>query len=159
MQAASPQQAGGTPGISSTVPVPILSRRIVDKPQASDSDTNAPPAPLVPSADHGNAFGSGSDASFTAGGVGGSPMPSHRGPSASALLEYIRHLNRLSANEPQASIVSSDEPGASLAPSDSPAPMGLRGRLAALAGIDPDNPDQLAPPVGGLLARLLAVRR
>jgi hypothetical protein len=31
---------------------------------------------------------------------------------------------------------------------------GLAGRIAALAGIDPDNPDQPVPPPGGLLARL-----
>lgn len=47
-----------------------------------------------------------------------------------------------------------------LAPSD-PAnyPGGLLGRLAAFAGIDPQNPDQFAPPAGGLLGRYLSGRR
>jgi hypothetical protein len=36
---------------------------------------------------------------------------------------------------------------------------GLAGRIAALAGIDSDNPDQPVPPSGGLLARLLAAQR
>ena len=36
---------------------------------------------------------------------------------------------------------------------------GLAGRIAALAGVDPDNPDQPMPPPGGLLARLLAAQR
>ncbi len=36
---------------------------------------------------------------------------------------------------------------------------GLAGRIAALAGIDPDNPDQPVPPPGGLLALLLAAQR
>jgi hypothetical protein len=71
----------------------------------------------------------------------------------------IRYLRRTDGSTPPASVSDTGAPGVSLAPSDSPAPMGLPGRLAALAGIDPDNPDQLAPPVGGLLARLLAIRR
>jgi hypothetical protein len=36
---------------------------------------------------------------------------------------------------------------------------GLAGRIAALSGIDPDNPDQPVPPPGGLLALLLAAQR
>jgi hypothetical protein len=36
---------------------------------------------------------------------------------------------------------------------------GLAGRIAALSGFDPDNPDQPVPQPGGLLARLLAARR
>jgi hypothetical protein len=36
---------------------------------------------------------------------------------------------------------------------------GLLGRLAALAGVDPQNPDQLAPPAGGLLGLYLNGRR
>ena len=47
-----------------------------------------------------------------------------------------------------------------LAPSDNSAPTGgLAGRIAALAGIDPDHPDQPVPKPGGLLALLLAARR
>jgi len=32
---------------------------------------------------------------------------------------------------------------------------GLAGRIAALSGIDPDNPDRPVPPPGGLLKLLL----
>jgi len=45
-----------------------------------------------------------------------------------------------------------------LAPSDDSIPMGgLAGRISALTGIDPNNPD--TPPAGGLLALLLAAQR
>ena len=40
-----------------------------------------------------------------------------------------------------------------------PSGSGLPGRIAALSGIDPDNPDQPVPPPGGLLALLLAAQR
>jgi hypothetical protein len=92
MQAASPPQAGGTPGISSTMLVPILSRRIADQPQAPAFDTGVPAVPLAPS----------DDRNFSG---------------------------------------------------------GLAGRIAALAGIDPDNPDRPVPPPGGLLALLLAAQQ
>lgn len=43
---------------------------------------------------------------------------------------------------------------------DDSIPMGgLAGRIAALAGIDPDNPDQPVPPPGGLLKLLLGLAR
>lgn len=107
-----------------------------------------------------NAFVSGNDAlSRAAGGGNSSSRPGQsQGPTASTLLEYIQHLNQLSANEPQAPIFERGAPGASLAPSDSPIPMGgLAGRIAALTGFDPDNPD--APPPGGLLKLLLAAQQ
>jgi hypothetical protein len=36
---------------------------------------------------------------------------------------------------------------------------GLAGRLAALAGIDPENPEQPAPQLGGLLGRFFSSTR
>jgi hypothetical protein len=165
MQAAPPLQAGETPGISSNNPVPILSRVIADRPQASVVETSGSAVPFAPSNEvfspaRGNAFAAGSGASLLAGGAGGSSMPGLQGSSASTLLEYIRHLNQLSANKLQVPAVDPDSPGASLAPSDSPTPMGgLAGRIAALAGIDPDNPDRPVPPPGGLLALLLAAQQ
>jgi hypothetical protein len=168
MQAAPPLQAAGTPETSSTMPVRILSRRIVDEPQASVFDTSAPAVPFVPSngsfsPDRRNTFVSRSDASSLTGGAGDSSSmsgPEKSQGSTPSLLEYIQRLNRLSANKPQTSMVDPDAPGASFAPSDSPSPMGgLAGRIAALAGIDPDNPDQPVPPPGGLLALLLAAQR
>jgi hypothetical protein len=166
MQAAPPPQAGGTPGITSTMPVRILSRVNADKPQASVFDASAPAVPFAlstngSSADRRNAFASGGDASSLAAGAGDAPsMRGLQGPTSSTLLEYIRHLNQLSANKLQAPTVDPDAPGASLAPSDSPTPMGgLAGRIAALAGLDPDNRDQPVPPPGGLLALLLAAQQ
>ncbi|MET3839767.1 hypothetical protein [Bradyrhizobium sp. OAE829] len=160
MQAVPLPQAGGTPGISSTRPVRYLSRTNAEQPQTSVFDRSAPTVPFVPfkevfSPARGNAFASGSDASSSAGSAGGSSMPGPQGSSASTLLEYIRHLNQLDATKPQPSTVGSD---ASLAPSDSSIPMGgLTGRIAALTGFDPDNPD--APPPGGLLKLLLAAQQ
>lgn len=161
MKAAPPPQAGQT---SSTMPVRILSRVSADKPQASLFDASAPAVPFVPanevfSSDRRNAFGRGNDASSRIGGAGDSPsMSGPQGSSSSALLEYIQYLNRLAANKPQAPVFDSGVPGVAL--SDSPTPMGgLAGRIAALAGIDPDNPDRPVPPPGGLLALLLAAQQ
>jgi len=113
----------------------------------------------ISSSDRRNAFATGNEPISLAGGTGGSSMRDPQGPNASTLLEYIRNLNQLVANNPQATMIDTDAPGSSLAPSDSPTPMGLPGRLAALAGIDPDSPDRPAPPAGGLLALLLAAQR
>jgi hypothetical protein len=45
-------------------------------------------------------------------------------------------------------------------PTSTPESMGgLAGRLAALAGIDPNDPDQTAPPTGGLFGLLLRGQR
>ena len=172
------------PSIFSTKPIRYLRRTDGSTPPASVSDTGAPVARFVLPDQLNNASGgrtdwaaalaglaappqrrgafvSGNDAlSRAAGGDSSSSRPGQaQGPMAPTLLEYIRHLNQLSANTPRAPILERAAPGASLAPSDSPVPMGLPGRLAALAGIDPDNPDQLAPPPGGLLARLRAIGR
>jgi len=165
MQAVPPPPAGGVPGISSTNPVRYLSRRVADQPQGSVFDTSRTAAPYVPASeafalDRRNAFVNGSDAASPAGGVGSSSsVPGPQGSAPSALLEYIQRLNQLSANKPQTSMSGPDVPGASLTPSGSPGPGGLAGRIAALSGIDPDNPDQPVPPPGGLLALLLAAQR
>jgi len=109
MQAAPPPQAGATPGTSRSVPLRILSRKLADEPPASVFDTSAPAVPFAPSNEvfspPGNAFVSGSDASFPAGDAGGSSMPRPQGLSASALLAYIRHLNQLDVSKPHASIL------------------------------------------------------
>ena len=60
----------------------------------------------------------------------------------------------------QAPTVDTRGAAAPLAPSEDSIPMGgLAGRIAALAGIDPDNPDRPVPPPGGLLALLLAAQQ
>jgi hypothetical protein len=51
------------------------------------------------------------------------------------------------------------DPGSPRGMIDGSSPMGgLPGRIAALSGIDPDNPDQPVPQPGGLLALLLAAQ-
>jgi len=166
VQAAPSPHAGGTPEISSTKPIRYLSRRIADQPQVSVFDTSRPAAPYVPGREafalaRRNACVSWSDAASRAGRAGGSSsMSGLQGSARSTLLEYIQRLKQLDANKPQASILDPDVSGGSLAPPDRPSPMGgLAGRIAALAGMDPDNPEQSVPPSGGLLARLLAAQR
>lgn len=70
----------------------------------------------------------------------------------------VRYLSRRIANQPQASAFDAGVPAVPFAPSDDRRfSGGLAGRIAALAGIDPGNPDQRSP--GGLLGLLLAARR
>jgi hypothetical protein len=148
-----------TPGIASTTPGRVLSRRNFDKPQSSVFGTSKPAVRFAPSdgifsVDRRNALVSGSDDPSLAGGSSDySSMPEPRkfqGSTPPALLKYIQLLNQPSANTPQAPF----------APSDSPSPTGgLAGRIAALAGIDPNNPDQPVPQSGGLLGLLLDARR
>jgi len=69
----------------------------------------------------------------------------------------VRYLSRRIVNQPQTSAFDANPP---VVPWDDPNFRGgLAGRIAALAGIDPDNPDQPVPPPGGLLALLLAAQR
>jgi hypothetical protein len=78
-----------------------------------------------------------------------------QGSTPSPLLEYIQSLKQLDGNKPQASAIDTRAPAATLVPPDEPNFMGgIAGRIAALAGIDPQNPDQFAPPVGGVLGGL-----
>jgi hypothetical protein len=166
-----------------TKPIRYVSRRDGKPPPASISDTGAPAAQFVLPDQLNNSSGgrtdwaaalaglalpqqrrnasvSGNDAlSRAVGGGSSSSRPEQsQSSAASTLPEYIQRLNQLNADASQASIVDPNAPGASLAPSDSPTPMGgLAGRIAALTGFDPDNPD--APPAGGLLALLLAAQQ
>lgn len=166
MQAAPPPRVEGMPGISSTKPVRILSRRIADMPPASVFDSSAPAVPFVPanevfSPDRRNAFVNGSDVAAPPGGAGdSSSVPGSSGSTPSGLLNYIQYLDQPGANKPQAFVFDPGAPEASFASSGNSAPMGgLAGRIAVLAGIDPDNPDRPVPKPGGLLALLLAANR
>jgi hypothetical protein len=72
----------------------------------------------------------------------------------------IRYLSRRIVNQPQTPAFDTSLPVVPSVPlDDRNFSGGLAGRIAALAGIDPDNPDQPAPPPGGLLALLLAAQR
>jgi hypothetical protein len=60
---------------------------------------------------------------------------------------YLEYLKRLNAKQAQASTVATSAPAAPLAPSDdSNLSGGMLGRLMAMVGIDPRNPNQLAQP-------------
>jgi hypothetical protein len=60
---------------------------------------------------------------------------------------YLQYQKRSDANPSPASAAEAGTPAATLVPSDdSSFSGGLLGRLAALMGVDPKNPDQLAPP-------------
>jgi hypothetical protein len=74
------------------------------------------------------------------------PQQSH-GPAPPYIQEYLQYLNQLNGNHPRASAFDPSVPAAPFDVSD-PTPFsgGLPGRLAAVAGIDPQNPNQFAPP-------------
>ena len=74
-----------------------------------------------------------------------SPVPPQ---GALSLMDaYLQYRERLNVSPSQASAMDASAPAASLVPSDdSNFSGGPLGRLAALMGVDPQNPNQLAPP-------------
>ncbi len=121
------------------------------------------PPPLGGLLDNSNAAGNNDRNWFTAlagnsisptGGSGdtrSSPTPEpqqSQGPTPAYIQEYLQYLSQLNGNHSWASVF---DPGVPAAPFDvsDPTPFsgGLQGRLAALAGIDPQNPNQFAPPL------------
>jgi hypothetical protein len=78
------------------------------------------------------------------------PMSAPQNPQGPLSLSdaYLEYLKRLNASQLlPASAADSSAPAAPLVPSDDPNfPGGLLGRLMAVAGVDPLNPNQLAPP-------------
>jgi hypothetical protein len=73
--------------------------------------------------------------------------PSPAPPPTSAGGMPVRILGRSIAGQPQASVFDTGAPAAPLSPSeDANFSGGLLGRLAALTGLDPQNPTQPAPP-------------
>jgi hypothetical protein len=110
-----------------------------------NADAAAPPVPnrRIASIDgnDSNASSNGPDTAFTP------PVSAQQNPQGPLSLNdaYLEHLKRLNANQPQAPASDSNAPP--LAPlDDSSFSGGLPGRLAALLGVDPQNPDQPAPP-------------
>lgn len=66
---------------------------------------------------------------------------------ADLIMNRIRSLREQAAGNPQASAYDAGGTAAPLVPSDNQnSSGGLPGRIAALAGIDPQNPTQFAPP-------------
>jgi hypothetical protein len=89
--------------------------------------------------------GDGSFLDFLAGLAPRNSPPAPPAPSAGGM--PVRILGRSIAGQPQASVFDTGVPAAPLAPSeDANFSDGLLGRLAALAGLDPQNPTQPAPP-------------
>ena len=112
-------------------------------------NANAPQVPFTPNRQDspgGNAatpVASGSSGAFA---PPMSPLQDSQG-ALSLNGAYLEYLKRLNADQSQASAFDTSAPAAPLAPSDdSSLSGGLLGRLMAIAGIDPQNPDQLAPP-------------
>jgi hypothetical protein len=119
--------------------------------QASTIDAGAPAAPFV--SDRQNTFGNGSGAASPASQPGDAlapPMSAPQNPQGPLSLNdaYLEYLKRQSASQLlPASAADSSAPAAPLVPSDDANfSGGLLGRLMAVAGVDPLNPNQLAPP-------------
>jgi hypothetical protein len=91
-----------------------------------------------------------------AGGASDNPAP----PRQTGGNSPVRYLSRKIVDQPQPSAFGTGVPAGPFAPFDDRSfSVGLAGPIAALAGIDPDNPDQPVAEPGGLLARLLAAQR
>lgn len=106
--------------------------------RTSAFDTGAPPVPFV--SPDGATGGLSSDPSPTP------PQENPQGP-LSLMDAYLEYRKQLDASPPQASAFDAGAPAAPLVPAaDANLSGGLLGRLAALMGVDPSNPDQFAPP-------------
>ena len=121
------------------------------KPQASAIDAGTPAVPFV--SDRQNTFGNGSDATSPSSDPGDALAPPTSGPQnpqrpLSLNDAYLEYLKRLNASQLlPASAADSSAPAAPLVPSDDANfSGGLLGRLMAVAGVDPLNANQLAPP-------------
>jgi len=132
-QPAPAQAVRGIPGISNARPIRYLSPIDANTSPASVFDNGATAAQFV--------------------------LPGQQN-SSDRPTDWAATLAGLGPLSPTRAVPAPQAGGASPAPSDSPSPMGgLVGRIAALSGIDPHNPDQPVPQPGGLLALLLAAQR
>jgi ribosome-associated translation inhibitor RaiA len=139
-------RAGATDNNLNSEPVRILSRRIVDRSPASVFDTSAPAVSSRNTPEP--------QSSRPLGIFGGKPMPNSPAPPP------IWNLPAGGGPKPGAFRLGLPSTPVALLPASTPEFIGgLAGRLAALAGIDPNNPDQTAPPAGGLLGLLLRGQR
>jgi len=103
------------------------------------------PLPLGGLPDNSDGSSDGNWFDFLAGAPSGNPPQS--APPQTAGSKPVRTLGRRIVGQPQASVFDTSAPAAPFAPSDDPHfSGGLLGRLAALAGIDPQNPTQPALP-------------
>jgi hypothetical protein len=118
--------------------------------QVSPIDAGAPAALFA--SNRQNLFDNANGVASPAGDPGGVFAPPTSAPQdqqgpLSLNEAYLLHRKRLDANALQASAMDAGVPAAPLAPpDDSNFSGGLLGRIAALMGVDPQNPDRLAPP-------------
>jgi hypothetical protein len=130
-----PASVQGAPGDK---PVRYLGRRSHGISQGSAFDTSAPAVPLASPDGIAGAFGNAP-----------SPMlqPQNSGGPLSLMDAYLQYRKRLDANQSRASAIDANAPAAPFVPSDdSNFSGGLLGRMAALMGVDPQNPNQFALP-------------
>lgn len=131
------------------------------KSQAPSFDAGAPKVPFV--SDRQESFNNGNGAASPSGGSGDTIAPPTSAPQnpqgpLSLMNAYLQYRKRLDAGPSQASAIDASAPGATLVPSDdSSLSGGLLGRMAALMGVDPQNPDQpCAAAAGRRPARLVS---
>lgn len=128
--AAAPVEGGGSGR--------YLGRRTYGASQGAAFDAGAPVASVA--SRNGIASGSGNSASP-------GPQPQKSQGPLSLMDAYLQYRKRLDANPSQAPAMDASAPAATLAPSDdSGFSGGLLGRVVTLMGVDPQNPDQPAPP-------------
>jgi hypothetical protein len=116
-----------------------LGRRIAGEPASSVFETGSPAVPFVPS---------------------NKPLsPDQRNSFDNRFGTWSSSPAGIAPRNPNLPVQQPD-PGTPRGMIDGSIPMGgLAGRIAALSGIDPDNPDQPVPPPGGLLKLLLGLTR
>jgi len=152
LQPAPPPESGGVAAVTSKTPVRFLTGLYGNKPPPSVFDTGAPPMrfPLeaLLSPDRNAALAAWS--SFRPRRPVARPPPAppnFEGSMGDLIMNRIRSLREQAGSNPQASASDTGAPAAPLVPPDNQNfSGGLPGRIAALAGIDPMNPTQFAPP-------------
>jgi hypothetical protein len=133
---------------------PYLARRIVNQSQASVFDTGAPAVPFVRSDDPSLLGGLPSRIAVVLAGIDplkqSQPAPSllDDGTQGISSNKPVRYLSRRNSNNSLASVFDTSAPTVPFALPDSlNSSRGLADWIAALAGVDPQRPDQLAPPL------------
>jgi hypothetical protein len=130
-----PASVLGAPGGK---PMRYLGRRTYSQSQSSAFDTGAPVAPLAFPYDSAGKFGRA---------AAPVPQPQKSEGALSLMDAYLQYRKHLDANSSQPSSIDVSAPAATFVPSDEPnLSGGLLGRLMAIAGVDPRNSDQTAPP-------------
>jgi hypothetical protein len=133
---------------------PYLARRIASQSQASVFDTGAPAVPLVPSDDPSLSGGLPGRIAAVLAGID----PLNQSQPARSLLDDgtqgissnkpARYLSRRNSNNPPASVSDTSAPTVPFALPDSlNSSRGLADWIAALAGVDPQSPEQFALPL------------